>query len=316
MLESIKWDGTKISKPGMYSGIPLEVYHGDVCDGPSISTTGLKTIFHKSPAHFYSTSYLNPQRQEQDETSPLIFGRAIHHLILGEPNFQASFAEQPKQYEDEKTGEMKPWNNNAIACKRWNNLRAKEGRYVLTGKEVEQIRGIAHSLSQNEFVLAGGLNGLVERSLFWRDPVTGIWLKQRPDAIPTDSGDVGDLKTTTSVDWDDLKNWLYKFGYYQQGAMSKAALKEVLDIDMQTFTLLFVEKDDPHSPRPVIVKDVDLEIGAICNRAAIDTMARCMKTGEWPGPRSLTGQLVEHIEMDTWQKNRICTKLHTLLSYL
>lgn len=308
-LVSIPWGGKPISKPGMYANIPLEQYHQNICDGPSVSTTGLKTIFHKSAAHYYKTSYLNPKRKEQDETSALIFGRAIHHLILGEPHFQKVFCEQPTEYEDPETGDTKKWHNGAKECKRWNGLRAKENRYVLTKDEVENIRGTATALSADPLVQAGILNGLVERSLFWKDEKTGIWLKYRPDVIPTDSGDVADLKTTTSVDWDDLEQWLYKFGYYQQGGLGREAFKRVLDLDMTSFTLLFVEKDDPWSPRPVIVKEIDLEIGAQCNRAALDIMAGCLKTGVWPGPRSLVGQAVEHLEMNVYHKNRICTKL-------
>jgi hypothetical protein len=298
----------------MYSGIPLEAYHGDICAGPSLSTTGAKTLLHGSPEEFYDTSYLNPERGVQDETSPLIFGRAIHHLILGEPHFQRSFAEQPATYEDEKTGEIKKWNGNAHACKRWEAARAKENRYILTAKEIEQIRGIAKKLATNIAVQQGILNGLVERSLFWQDKETGIWLKQRPDVIPTDSGDVADIKTITSVDWDDLRNQLYQYGYFQQAAMCKVALKEVLDIEMQSFTLFFIEKTRPFSPRPVIVKDIDIEIGMQCNRAAIDLMAKCLNEKHWPGPGSISGDPVEYIEMTIYHKNRVCRKL-ALLGY-
>lgn len=313
-LVSIPWDGRKIDRPGMYSNIPNEAYHGDICSGPSISTTGLKTIFHDSAAHFYSTSWLNPKYdpEKKSESSAMIFGRAIHHLILGEPNFQQFFAEQPETYEDPETGEVKKWSNNANECKRWNNLRAKENRYVLTKAEIGKIRGIAMAIHADNPVYQDLLTGLVERSLFWRDPITGIWLKQRPDVIPTHSGDTVDLKTTTSVDWDDLEQSLFKFGYYQQGAMARDGLKHALDIDMQSFTLFFVEKDDPWCARPVTIKEIDIEIGAQCNRAALDIFAKCLKTGEWPGPKSLVGQAVENMEMTVYHKNRICTKLNLM----
>jgi hypothetical protein len=313
-LESIPWDGTPITKPGMYSGIPMISYHGNICDGPSVSTTGLKKLIGESPADFWDTSYMNPDRAEDKETSALIFGRAIHHLILGEPHFQKVFAEQPSTYEDEKTGEIKKWTNAAHACKRWDAARAKENRYVLTKSEVEGIRGIARSLATHPLVQAGVLNGLVERSLFWKDRKTGIWLKHRPDVIPTDSGDICDLKKIRSVDWDQLRRNIFDFGYYQQGALSKWALKEVLDIDMQSFMLLFVEDKRPFSVRPVILKDIDLEIGTVANRAALDIMARCLKEDRWPGPGGLNDDHVEYIEMDTWQKNSIALKLK-LMNY-
>ena len=308
-LVSIPWDGKPISKPGMYSNLPITSYHGDICEGPSVSTTGLKKLFHDSPADFFDTSYLNPDRAEQDETSALIMGRAVHHLILGEPHFARVFAEQPSHYEDEKTGELKKWTRAANACKRWEDARAKENRYILTASEVTEIRGIAKSLATNALVQAGVLNGLVERSLFWKDKKTGIWLKQRPDVIPTDDGTVSDLKTTVSVDWDDLVQAYGKFGYFQQGALSREAFREVLDLELTDFMLFYVEKKRPFSARPIILKTIDLEIGAVCNRAALDLMAKCLKENHWPGPGSQTGATAEHMELNVWQKNRICTKL-------
>lgn len=313
-IKSIEWNGKKITEPGCYKNIPMAIYHGDCCDGPSVSTTGLKKLFHQGADAFYDTSYLNPKRAEDDETSALIMGRAIHHLALGEPHFQKVFCEQPKTYEDEKTGEVKKWHGGAAPCIRWERARAKENRYILTGAEVESIRGIATSLSTHPLVQAGVLNGLVERSLFWRDPVTGIFLKHRPDVIPTDSGDICDLKKIREIDWDTLENNLFKFGYYQQGALSRWALKEVLDIDLQSFTLLFVCDKRPHSVRPVIVKENSLNLGMLANRAALDLMARCIKEDRWPGPGSLTGDVAEYIELKEYHRRRIITKL-VLMGY-
>ena len=40
-----RWDGQKITEPGIYSGIPLEgeglSYHGDICDGVAVSSSFL-----------------------------------------------------------------------------------------------------------------------------------------------------------------------------------------------------------------------------------------------------------------------------------
>ena len=313
-FESIPWDGRPISKPGMYSGIPMLAYHGNICDGPSISTTGVKTIALESPADYYDTSYLNPKRGEDKETSALIFGRAIHHLVLGEPHFQKTFIQQPDTYEDEKTGDIKKWMNSAGACKIWNSIQARKNLYVLTKTEVEQIRGIANALSVHPLVLHGILNGLVERSLFWRDPVTGIWLKHRPDVIPTDSGDVCDLKKIRDAEWDVLVNNYQDFGYWVQGAMCRQAFRTVLDMEMVDFTLLFVEDKAPHSINPAIIKTHDMDLGDLVIRAALDTMARCLKENYWPDKGAMYGNTARYIEMRPWFRDRIKMKL-TLMGY-
>ena len=87
-MKAIAWDKKPITRPGLYSGISLSEYHrGDICDGPSISSSGLRTIFTKSPAHYWAASPLNddPDDDVEDESDSqaLIFGSAVHHLILG-----------------------------------------------------------------------------------------------------------------------------------------------------------------------------------------------------------------------------------------
>ena len=67
-MNVIKWDGEKISRPCLVSGLPIDRYHAaDICDGPSISSSGLRTIFSKSPAHFWAESALNDEEDEEDE---------------------------------------------------------------------------------------------------------------------------------------------------------------------------------------------------------------------------------------------------------
>jgi PDDEXK-like uncharacterized protein DUF3799 len=283
-FQTIKWDGKPISKPGLYSGVPLERYHeADICDGPSISSSGLRTIANESPAHFFAEWPGNPKRKVRKDNRALILGSAVHHLILGQPQFAKNFVVQPGEYETPQ-GEMKAWNNNALDCRNWQKLQKKAGKLVLLPKEVPDIEGMAISLGMHPIVRAGALNGAVERSLFWKDKATGIWLKARPDTIPGDSGDFVDLKTTTSVQWWDLVRAIGEFSYHQQGALILRGARELLEIDKPSFSLIFVEKDDPYCVECVTLKDNDLDRGEKQNRLAIQTFARCLESGHWPGP--------------------------------
>ena len=97
LMQILSWDGKQISTPGLYADIPIAVYHSDCCIGPSISSSGLRTIFYYSPQHYWAQSYLNPQRKEEDPTKALIFGRAAHHLLLGEKEFHKHFAIRPTE---------------------------------------------------------------------------------------------------------------------------------------------------------------------------------------------------------------------------
>ena len=282
---SIRWDGNRITKPGIYSHMNLEAYHNpDICDGPSISSSGLRDINpdRGSPAHFYAQWAGNPESTPKD-TRAFVVGRAAHHLTLGQEFFAKLFAQQPEEYAA-PDGELKPWNNNAKFCREWHAIKRKEGRIVLTAKEVEAVKQMAISVGNHPLVKQGLLNGLVERSLFWRDEETGIWLKARPDAIPNHSGDFADLKTTHSVMFPSVIKSIRDFAYYQQIALVRTGCREVLELEMSSFTYLFVESKAPWCTMDVQVDGEDVVRGDRMNRACLRTFAKCLKDGHWPGP--------------------------------
>lgn len=283
-LETIPWDGKPITRPGMYSKIPLETYHSQfICDGPSVSSSGLRKIFQESPKHFFASWDGNPKRLPPKDARHFILGRAVHHLVLGEPYFAKLFCVQPERIRIVEEG-IVDWNNNRPECRNWHKEQRVNGRSVLLQKELPGLRGMAREICVHPFYQAGLLRGLIERSLIWKDHDTGIWLKWRPDAIPRDSADFADLKTTVSVLWPDLVRTIDDLGYYQQAALGRWACREVLKGDMASFTYLFVEKTEPHAVRDVRLWDEDLQRGEDANRAALDMLARCLMQNEWPGP--------------------------------
>ena len=303
--KSIEWNGDAIAAPGLYSKIPLETYHSSgICDGPSVSSSGLRKLFNESPAHFYCDWSGNPDRIEQEDKPHFALGRAVHHLMLGEPFFAKLFAVQPAEYPDSKTGELKPWSNNSNHAKAWKEKMLGEGRAILTLKDVESIKGMADTLSRHPIVKAGALNGMIERSMFWKDKDTGIWIKSRPDSIPGDSGDFVDLKTCQSVLWRDLQRSIAERAYHAQGALVRTAARLVLGISNPTFTLVFVEKTAPWCVRVVTLKDNDLDRGEQANRAALDAMARCLESKHWPGPGG-EREDAENIELPSWAQTQL-----------
>ncbi len=283
-LESIPWSGKPIREPGLYSRIPISEYHGQaICDGPSVSSTGLRTLFSESPKHFYAEWSGNPKRKESKDSRAFILGRALHMVVLGEPYFAKLFCVQPDRVRTVESGIVN-WHNNRPECKRWHEAQRAAGRTVLTSAEVEQLRGMSREICSHPFYQAGLLHGMIERSLIWKDKHTGIWVKWRPDVIPRHSADFGDVKSTQSVLWPDLMKTIDEYGYFQQAALGRWACREVLDGEMESFTYLFVEKSEPFAVRDVRLWDEDLQRGEDANRAALDLLARCLERDEWPGP--------------------------------
>lgn len=283
-MKIIEWNGKPITKPGIYSKVSIVVYHsGRLCDGPSISSSGLRTIENESEAHFYDRWPVNPKHDPDavKESEAFILGRATHHLLLGEPRFAAEYVVRPAKYPD---GSGKDWNGNSNVCRDWLADRAKEGRTVLTEAHLERIKGMALSLSKQPMVRQGALNGHIETTMAWKDRETGVWLLNRPDVIPTESADIVDLKTTTSVAYPDLVRTVGDYGYPQQGALVSEGYEVLTGQKIASFSLYFVESKRPHCCALVRLKDDDLELGRRQNRHALRRFVRALNTDVWPGP--------------------------------
>ena len=282
-MDIIKWDGKPITKPGWYSGIPLERYHGpNMCAGKAVSSSNLRTCWAKSPAHMYDSWAENPDAEPREATRNMVLGAAAHHLLLGEDNFKLKYIGRPETYRDLKTAAEKPWNNNAHACQDWNEKQAKAGKVVVTVKELQAIVAMARSLALEPLVQDGLLRGDVETSGFFKDKETGLWVKVRPDVIPS-GDDFVDLKTASDVTSVALMSAIRSYGYHQQGALIWEAC-EALGHPFASFMLVFVETARPFCARTSPLTDDDLVFGRRQNRAMRRKIKACMDADHWPGP--------------------------------
>jgi len=287
----------------------MAAYHsGRLCVAPSISSSGLRTILLRSPAHYWDTSPYNPDRADEDETEKeaFILGRATHHLLLGEPHFHAQYVVRPEQAPDGRD-----WNGNNKTCRAWLKAQKAAGRTVLTPAQGERIKGMALSLAKEPLVAAGALNGLIEQTIVALDEETGIWLLSRPDVIPTDSGDFTDLKTTQSVLYSDLVRTLGVYGYNMQSALCAQAFQLVTGQSISSFSFYFVESKRPHCARMVTITTGDLELGYRQNKASLRVFVRCLNEGSWPGPGGRQ-ETVAYIDLSDRQREAAEAMLKSL----
>ena len=271
----------KIDKPGVYD-IDMETYHGDCCDGPSISSSGLRTIESLSPGHYFAFSYLNPNREESPSRA-FDFGRAAHCLLLGDEVFSKAFIVPPfsgpynRNEDGWKAGEKREWKED------------QEGRglTVLRHEDIKQIEAMRTQLDADPLVRNGLFQGEVEKSIIWRDQETGVWLKARPDVIPEVLGKavddtLADYKTTVDARSHRIDRSMVDYTYAQQLALCAEGLWETRRQIIRCFVLVFQEKAPPYA---VVTQEVSADWiwrGAQLNRRAIRTFAKCVETGDWP----------------------------------
>lgn len=311
-----KWNGEPISTPGAYSNVGMASYHGRLVDGDSASRSQLWKIVDKSPAHLWIGHYANPDREPEAPNDAKRFGRAAHHLLLGEDDFHETFALQPDTYPEgadypAMIGNEKPWHNGAKWCRAWRAATEATGREVITAKELETVRRMAGGLNGHPLVRAGILNGLIETTMAARHPKTGIWLKIRPDAIPTDGPDIGDLKTIADISDEGIEKAIGDSGLFMQGAMTRMVY-DLLGMEFASFSMIFAEKTAPYCVRVKTLTDGDLDTGTQAVETALRVYARCLASGTaWPGPGG-TQTDAEFSQMTPWKRGQIERRLQAL----
>lgn len=84
--------GARIA-PGVYFGMQDATYHAD----PALGSGDMRALA-KCPMFYWRDSHMNPLRDEEPgETPQLLFGRALHKLVLeGRAAFEASYTAAPK----------------------------------------------------------------------------------------------------------------------------------------------------------------------------------------------------------------------------
>lgn len=301
LQQVIPWNGKPIKFPGIYSGIDIDFYHSaNICAEPSISSTGLRKIFDKSPKHYWDQSPYNDKADDDDGTADMILGGATHHLLLGQERFDLKYVVRPETLGGEK------WHGSRPACKQW--IANHKGVTIITPAMVAQIKGMEKALLAEPLIKQGLLDGEIEHSLIWKDKETGMWLRGRPDAMPNASLDFVDLKTTTSILDDDLQSTIYNQGYYMQAALIAEGCEKILGMKMNSFTLVFVEKKRPFCVEVVTIKDNDIDRGHRANRMALRKFAECWKAKKWHGPNGEHND-ARYIEMTSWHQKQIDAKL-------
>jgi hypothetical protein len=289
VIRDLPRDGV-VREAGAYR-IPLAHYHTQaVCPGPSISSSGLRTIYIKSPADFWVHSELNPERFPSEPSDAKLFGRAAHALLLGDEAFDEAFYlisddAPPRPTKAQiKAREKGRVSDSADARFRfWDEVdMISAGRELVPSSWYTTIGHMSQALAKHPLV--GPLfDGDPEVSLIWQDVPTGIWLKSRMDMHPRMGGVRADLKTCTDASLRAVMREIGKYGYDMQAALGDVGSEIVLGETIESNVLVFVEKTPAFNVTPVEITETAIHFAKLKNRKAINTFARCLERNEWPG---------------------------------
>lgn len=298
LRNEIAYTGGQITAPGVYRGVPLETYHRDTAlfPGFSISSSGLRKLIRR-PSEYWATSPYNPERNDDEPSKALDFGRAAHALLLGDEDFVAHYVIRPEWIDG------KLWQGNRTACREW--IDAQSGKTIVTTADLAIIERIAKALRRHDLIASGLLSGRAERTMVAKDGE--IWLKARPDMIPNSDGVFVDLKTAADVSDDGIMRAIGSSGYHVQAGLQRI-IAQALGGRFEAFAFVFVEKASPFDVRVKQLTPESLDAGERQARAAIRTLRRCLNENRWPGFDGF-GDAEGYAGLAPWLLTRISTDL-------
>lgn len=257
-----------VTKDCILRDLPMEVYHQQICDGPSVSSSNLRDVELKSPAHMFARWSGNPNAAPQ--TSPaLAFGSAAHALILGDEAFELRHVVSP--FDSFRSKDAREWRDKQIAA----------GKVVITEDDLAHIQGMAETLAAHPIAKDGVFDGEVEQSVFWKDEATGLWCKSRMDSRPI--GDtLVDLKTTADANPFACRKSVQNYAYDMQFALGAEGLWKVAHQRIAAHLIIFQEKTPPYAVTPVEISAQAIWRAAQRIERARAIVADCLKRGEWP----------------------------------
>lgn len=205
-------------------------------------------------------------------------GTAVHTRLL-----------EPHLYKKEVTVWRHPVKTGVL----WDNFKTVAIEKNLTPiMESDQIivDGIYESLHSGEYETARKIlehpDNFIEKSGFWKDPETGLWLKTRPDII-NHLKVTWDVKTYNQATFKPtLEKWsdhAFNLKYHWQAAMALDGVTQITDIKHQYFGHIICETDPPYDIALFMFTDDAINIGRMEYQKVLWDYAECLKSGYWPG---------------------------------
>lgn len=240
--------------PGLYFGLSDDVYHAD----PALGSGSVRALA-KCPIFYWLESWMNPLREQRLETPALLFGRALHKLVLeGREAFEASYIREivpgdipgvldkaddfkaalracggkVSGVKDElkaRIRELDPgakiWDDEFEA---FNRKCIAEGKTKLHADVYERVVQGALMIAGDERVRAAFQGGRPEVSVFWE--IDGVPMKARFDYLR-----LGRLSDRTIALITDLKSYANVMDMAPERAVIQAIANTRLDIQAASY---------------------------------------------------------------------------------
>lgn len=266
-LEDLKTKAEKNELSGLFD-LDIDIYHHREC--PGISKSHLQELL-RSPAH-YQEWLKNPDKP----TADMEFGSACHVAVLEPELFKEKIITWPEEILL-KAG--KP----GVVQMREDFKKANSGKIVISKEQIEIIGKIIESVYSHPLA-HNLLEGMKEKTLFWKNEESDLLCKARPDCINKKLGMIVDLKITSDASNEAFKRTTAKFGYHLQAAFYMQGINLLKEFDgINQFVFVCVENKAPYSVAIYELHREAMGLGSIRCQEMLEIFKKCSKTKSWPG---------------------------------
>lgn len=249
-------------EPGIYD-LSNDEYHAS----PGVSRSALWT-FKQLPA-LYEYQYLSGE-YIREEKEAYVLGELVHTLVLEPQLFAEKFFVMPDC--DRRT---------TIGKNLYTTAQMSAGSRVIIKQEVLDIANAMRDALIREPIIADILDGAsCEKSIYWKDPKTGILCKCRPDIMQ--GVVVGDLKTTEDASYRSFQMSAIKYGYLMQAAMIEEGLRSI-GVQMERFVFICVEKKPPYLVGIYMLDSDALSMARHQFHSVLESFAESVDKQDWRG---------------------------------
>jgi hypothetical protein len=218
------------------------------------------------------------------------WGTLIDCLALSPKEFATRFAIEPALYPDAKTGEKKPWNNNANFCKDWN--KAQGSKEIISAKDMAlsdlAITSLFSDPKIKALIKCSARQALVMGE--YHDKATGLvvpvkaLLDLAPDQDDAEYGDcLADLKTCRHAGAGGWPKVVFEDQLHVQAAFYIDLHNAATLGERNTFRHILLENVPPFEPARRLLSAEFLEMGRATYIHALRFYCQCLKDQRWPG---------------------------------
>lgn len=272
---------------------------------PAISKHGLDS-FSISPLHYWTWN-VNPNRSPKKDTPASLLGSAIHTSILEPERFETEYMAEPA--ESDYPNALVSADDYKQACKKLGlkvtgtkpDLKASlkatagftgtffdevyddltQGKRVLKIEDMRVCKIIAARVRKHPTLGHLFKDGLAERSMFWKDPDTGVLCRARPDWLVSDT--IVDVKSTKDASPSGFQRSIMKYRYHVQAAFYMDGLEQLTGIRPDAFVFAAWEKISPYASGVYYAQQDLVEAGRKEYKRLLVDYARCLESDTWPG---------------------------------